>query len=83
MSVSLTIRLDEETASALEQEARRTRRSKGRIVRDAILAHVKSERQSALDVFAKYIGVVSGPTDLSTNKRYLAGLGKSRRRRRP
>ena len=82
MSVSLTIRLDDETASVLEQEARRTRRSKGRIVRDAILTHVRSERRSALDTLTKYVGVMSGPADLSTNKRYLADLGKSAARRR-
>jgi hypothetical protein len=82
MSVSLTIRLDDETASALEQEARRTRRSKGKIVRDAILTHVRSERRSALDTFAKYVGVIAGPPDLSTNKRHLDDLGKPRSRRR-
>lgn len=80
MSVSLTIRLDDQTAAALEQEARRTRRSKGKIVRDAILTHVRSERRSALDTFAKYVGVSTGPADLSTNKRYLADLGKRRRK---
>jgi len=81
MSVSLTIRLDDETARVLEREARRTNRSKGRIIRDAIRTHVRSAEPSALDDLAKYVGVMSGPADLSTNKRYLEGLGKPRRSR--
>lgn len=81
MSVSLTIRLDDETAMVLEREARRTRRSKGQIVRDAIVTHVRGDKPNALDAFAKYVGTMAGPSDLSTNKRHLASLGKSRRRR--
>lgn len=81
MSVSLTIRLDEETAMVLEREVRRTRRSKGRIVRNAIITHVRGEKPSALDAFAKYVGTIDGPADLSTNKRYLKTLGRPRRSR--
>ncbi len=80
--MSLTVRLDDTTAAVLEAEARRTRRSKGKIVRDAILTHVRSERKTALDALAEYVGIMSGPADLSTNKRHLAGLGKPRARRR-
>jgi hypothetical protein len=29
---------------------------------------------------AKYVGLMRGATDLSTNKRHLKGLGKRRRR---
>jgi hypothetical protein len=81
MGVSLTIRLDEETAMVLEREVRRTRRSKGRIVRDAIVTYVRVEKPSALDAFAKYVGTIDGPADLSTNKRYLKTLGRPRRSR--
>ncbi len=81
MSVSLTIRLDDETAAMLKSEARRTRSSKGKIVRDAIVTHVRSERRTALDALAKYVGIFRGPADLSTNKRHLATLGRRRRRR--
>jgi hypothetical protein len=81
MGVSLTIRLDDETAMVLEREARRTNRSKGRIIRDAIRTYAQTAEPSALDGLAKYVGVMNGPVDLSTNKRYLESLGKPRRSR--
>jgi hypothetical protein len=38
-----------------------------------------SRAQSAYDRFKPYIGVISGPGDLSTNPKYMEGYGKSRR----
>jgi hypothetical protein len=80
MDEMLTIRLDAETARALEQEARRTNRSKGRVVRDALNAHLRESPHSALQGLAKYAGCMTGPPDLSTSKRHLKGLGRTRRR---
>ena len=79
MSKTLTVRLEDDVAEALEGEARRTNRSKGRIVRDALKDHVSRGRRSALEALKKYAGIIEGPEDLSTNKNYLAGLGKARR----
>lgn len=75
----LTIRLDGTIAAALDDEARRTNRSKGRIVRDAIAEHLRAGRPSALHALSKYAGILKGPADLSTNKAHLAGMGRKRR----
>jgi hypothetical protein len=80
MDETLTIRLNAETARALEDEARRTNRSKGRVVRDALSAHLSGSPQNALRGLAKYAGCMAGPPDLSTSKRHLKGLGRTRRR---
>jgi predicted DNA-binding protein len=79
MGETLTIRLDETTAKALEKEAWRTNRTKGQIVREALSAHLQGTSDSALDALAKYIGTIQKPADLSTNKRHLEGFGKPRR----
>lgn len=75
---TLTIRLDGETSRALEEAARRTNRSKGQVVRDALAEHLLGSPKSALASLAKYAGRMTGAKDLSTNKRHLRGLGKRR-----
>ena len=79
MSKTLTIRLEDDVAEALDGEARRTNRSKGRIVRDALKDHLNKGHRSAMEALKKYAGIIDGPEDLSSNKKYLAGLGKPRR----
>jgi len=79
MSKTLTVRLEDDVADALEIEARRTNHSKGRIVRDALKEHLRKGHWSALEAFKKYAGIIEGPADLSTNRKYLVGLGKPRR----
>lgn len=76
---TLTIRLDEETAKILDEEARRTHRAKGAIVRDALVAHLAPKKPNALQGLAKYAGSIRGPADLSSNKKHLADMGRSRR----
>ena len=76
----MTIRLQDELAESLEMEARRTNRSRGRILQDALRAHLRTPRPHALDALKKYAGIVEGPVDLSTNKKHLAGFGKGKRR---
>jgi hypothetical protein len=79
MSETLTVRLDDVLAKALADEADRTSRPKGRIVAEALQAHFRRTRPSALQALQPYVGCVSGPSDLSTNKTYLATLGRRRR----
>lgn len=81
MGHTLTVRLDDDVARALDEAAKRTSRPKGRIVRDALRAHLVSDNASVLGALAKYAGVVDGPRDLSTNKKHLASLGRPRRDR--
>jgi hypothetical protein len=79
-SAALSLRLDKVTAKALEDEAARTKRSKGYIVRAALAEHLERARPGAATALAKYAGCVGGPSDLSTNKAYLATLGRRRKR---
>ena len=73
MSKTLNVRFEDDLAKALEREARRTNRSKGRIVQDALKDHLGKGHTSALEALKKYAGIIEGPTDLSINKKYLAG----------
>jgi hypothetical protein len=79
MEDTLTIRLDESVAEQLTEEAKRTKRSKGQIVREALADYMRRSRPNALQAASKYVGCVDGPADLSTNKKHLAGLGRRRK----
>jgi predicted transcriptional regulator len=79
MDKTLTIRLEAELARSLEQEARRSNRSKGSVVREALKEHLSKDRPSALDALRKYAGIMHGPADLSTNRKYLSGMGRRKR----
>ena len=79
MSETLTVRLDESLAKALADEAERTSRPKGRIVSEALEAHFRRTRPSALQALQQYVGSITGPSDLSTNRKYLSTLGGRRR----
>lgn len=39
----------------------------------------RTRAESAYERFKPYIGVISGPGDLSTNPKYMEGFGESRR----
>lgn len=81
VNATLTVRMDEETLRRLEAEARRTGRSKGELVREALRECFGRRGPSALDALGDLVGIMSGPVDLSTNKAHLANLGRRRRRR--
>jgi hypothetical protein len=77
----LTIRLDAETARLLEEESKATRRSKGEVVRRALRERVRPRHPTALAKLARFVGVMNGPSDLSTNKKHLRGFGRRKRSR--
>ncbi len=80
MNETLSIRLDNDLMRSLEAEARRSRTSKGEVVRDAIRQRLKKKgKPSAFDAMSDLCGIISGPPDLSTNKKYLLNFGKGRR----
>jgi ribbon-helix-helix CopG family protein len=79
MGKLVTVRLDPATAAELEREARRTSRSKSRIIREALVARFATTRANALAGLQKYAGTMKGPRDLSTSKRHLTGLGRHTR----
>lgn len=66
MSHTLTIRLDPDLAAWLEQEARRTGVSQGKIVRDQL---EQARTSASSKPFMRLAGIVrGGPRDLSTRK---------------
>lgn len=75
MSQPLTVRLDDALAKALAEEAERTGRPKSRIVAEALAAHLHRTRSGALQALQRYVGCITGPADLSTNKKHLSTLG--------
>lgn len=68
MNATLTIRLGEELAQALEEEATQSGLSKGEIARQAIAARLEAKGKTS--TLQRYFGVMSGPEDLSGNKEY-------------
>jgi len=79
MAQSISIRLNDELAEALDEQSRRANRSRGQIVRDALAEHLAGGKSTALGALGKYTGTMRGPKDLSTNKKHLAGMGRKRR----
>ena len=76
MNATLTIRLDEDLAQALQEEATRAGVSKGEIARQAIAARLQASRGAS--TLQRHFGVMSGPADLSSNKDYRRTWTKRR-----
>ena len=74
MRDTLTVRLSENLAEALQREARQSGVSQGEIVRQAITARLRNT--NALSVMSRYFGVMHGPADLSTNRAYRRAWSK-------
>jgi hypothetical protein len=76
VNATLTIRLGEKLALALEQEAAQTGASKGEIARQAIAARLQTKGK--VSVMQRHFGAMRGPADLSTNKAYRRSWAKRR-----
>lgn len=76
MNETVTIRLGDELAYALDEEARRTGLTKGEIARQALKERLRSAGK--LSVMERHFGSMSGPADLSTNKAYRRKWKKGR-----
>lgn len=76
MPSTLTVRLSDDLAEALQQASRKSGVPKGVIVRQAVAAHLGTARD--LTVMSRYFGAISGPADLSTNKAYRRAWTKQR-----
>jgi hypothetical protein len=74
MNETLTIRLGEKLAVALEAEAEQTGLAKGEIARQALELRLK--QSGKLSVMSRHFGTMRGPLDLSTNKSYRKKWGK-------
>ena len=67
MSQTITVRLDKELSSWLEETASRTGVSQGQIVREQLK---KARSAKAGKPFMRLAGIMSGPKDLSQRKGY-------------
>jgi len=77
---TVTVKMPPALHSRLEAEAARRRTTKSAILREAFSERHGSAPVGSFAERAKHlIGVASGPGDLSTNPKYMAGYGKSRR----
>jgi Ribbon-helix-helix protein, copG family len=76
MTDALTIRLGEKLARALREESRQTGLTKGEIARQALEARL--QRTGKLNVMQRFFGIMEGPSDLSTNKKYRRSWNKKR-----
>lgn len=65
---TLTIRLSEDLAVALREEARQSGVAQGEIVRQAVASRLQTARVPA--TMSRHFGTVRGPADLSTNRAY-------------
>jgi predicted transcriptional regulator len=80
MTTVLSIRLDAELVHRLDEEAARSNVSRSEFIRTALHGSVGRRRARAYDAFSRYAGIIAGPRDLSTNKKYRADLGRKRKR---
>lgn len=76
VSVKLPLALALELAAAAKKQGL----SRSEFIRAAIrerLAHLQeSKKGSVVDVAGDLVGCLDGPSDLSTNKKYLRGFGQ-------
>lgn len=77
MSTTLTIRLNDELAEALQRASRQSGVPKGNIVRQAVTAHL--QKTGGASVMSRHFGTIGGPADLSTNKAYRRAWPKKHR----
>lgn len=76
---TVTIKFSAAEHARLKAEAARRRTSKSAVLREAYARLSTEPRAGSFYERAKHlIGAASGPGDLSTNPKYLAGYGKSR-----
>jgi hypothetical protein len=78
---TLSLRIPDDVAAALERQARETGQTKSDIARRALAARVKGEaapdgERTMLEKMGDLVGCVSGPGDLSTNPKHLEGFGR-------
>jgi hypothetical protein len=77
---TITVKLSQPEFSRLEAIAAASRRSKSQVVREALVAAAHDKSPSLLDAMRPYVGKLSGPGDLSTNKTRMKGYGAPRSR---
>ncbi len=77
---TITVKLSQPEFHKLEAIAAASRQTKSDVVRKALAATAPGKGASLLHAMRAYVGKLSGPGDLSTNKARLRGYGASRSR---
>jgi metal-responsive CopG/Arc/MetJ family transcriptional regulator len=77
---TITVKLARGLSERLERAAVRRRSTRSAVVREAIAAHLAAEggraEGSCYALSSDLAGIVTGPTDLSSNRRRLKGYGR-------
>lgn len=78
---TVTVKLSSALNARLDRAAKQRGQSKSDLVREALETLLNGARgtrpaRSALDLAGDLVGSIEGPGDLSTNPKYLEGLGK-------
>jgi Arc/MetJ-type ribon-helix-helix transcriptional regulator len=80
MTRTISVKIPRPLAARLSAAVRRRKTSQSAIVREALEGHLQSDSLdhtgSFLELAGDLVGSVSGPVDLSTNKRHLRGYGR-------
>ena len=77
--VTITCKIPEDLNERLEEEAARKMLPKSSLVREALEHLLKRQRskKTAFDRVKNLCGIIKdGPSDMSTNPRYMDGFGK-------
>ena len=77
---TVSLKLPDPLAVRLAETARQKSMSKSALIRDALETYLRSDdavgKDSALSHAADVRGMLSGPEDLSVNKKYLENFGR-------
>ena len=77
---TVSLKLPDPLAVRLAETARQKSMSKSALIRDALETYLRSDdavgKDSALSRAADVRGMLSGPEDLSVNKKYLQNFGR-------
>lgn len=73
---TVSFKLPEHLDDALSDLARRRKSSRSALLREALEGLATGGRRSVTAAVDRLVGPLDGPTDLSTNRKHLAGYGK-------
>jgi predicted transcriptional regulator len=73
---TVSFKLPRELDDALNDLARRLRRRRSALVRDALQALAQGRRRSVTALAHGLVGSLDGPRDLAVNPKHMAGYGK-------
>jgi Arc/MetJ-type ribon-helix-helix transcriptional regulator len=77
---AISVKLPDPLLHELAQRANASASSQSEIIRTALAAYLHSDAQpskaSCADRASRWIGIMQGPADLSTNAKHLKGFGE-------